>query len=146
MSIQEHSLQLLLLGYSTFYKLLMSVAWLLWFKNYLSHQSGEVKRGNLTGNEIATATREMIKVVQRQAFPKEMVVLSRISYGTPSLSSVSRRNNLSFVRYVSPLRKFNPVMVDGVISVGGRLEIACIQLVPDIPWFYLWSIMLLIWS
>ena len=51
-----------------------------------------------------------------------MAVLLRISHGTPSVASVTRRNNLSFVEYVSPLRKLNPVMVDRVISVGGRLE------------------------
>ena len=128
MSIPGDSLQPLLLRHSSLYKLLTSVTWLLRFKNYLRCQSGEVKSGNLTVDEIITATREEVKVVQRQAFPKELVVLSRISHGTPSLTSAIRRNNLSFVGYVSPLRKLNPVMVDGVISIGGRLEMASILL------------------
>ena len=128
MSIQEHCLQSLLLRYSSFYKLLTSVAWLLRFKNYLRRSSREVKSGNLTVDEIFTATREVAKVVQKEAFPKELGILSRISQGTPSVASVTRRNNLSFVGYVSPLRKLNPLMVDGVISVGGRLERASIRL------------------
>ena len=41
-----------------------------------------MKSGNLAVDEIVTATREVVKVVQRQAFPKEQVVLSRISDGT----------------------------------------------------------------
>ena len=129
MAIQEDGLQPVLLRYSSLYKLLTSVAWLLRFKNYLRRQSREVKSGNLTVDEIVTATREVVKVVQRQAFPKELAVLSRISHGTPSLSSVTqRKTKLSFVGYVSPLPKLNPVMVDGVISVGGRLERASIRL------------------
>ena len=86
-----------------------------------------MKSGNLTVDEIIMANREVVKVVQRQAFPKELAVLSRISHGTPSLTSVSQRNKLGFVGYVSPLRKLNPVIVDGVISIGGRLERASID-------------------
>ena len=87
-----------------------------------------MKSGNLIVHEIATVTREVIKVVQRQAFPKALAVLSRISHRTPSPTSVARRNHWSLVGYISPLRKLNPVMVDGVISVGGCLERASIEL------------------
>lgn len=91
--------------------------------------SGKVKSGNPTVDEIATATRKVVKVVQRQAFPKGLVVLSRISHGTPpSLTSVSQTSKLGLVGYVSPLQKLNPVMIGGVISVGGRLERASIRL------------------
>ena len=128
MLMQENSLQPLLLRYSSLYKLLTSVAWLLRFKNYLRRQTGEVKSGNLTVDEIVTATREVVKVVQRQAFPKELAVLQRISHVTPSRTSVPQRSKLGFVRYVSPLRKLNPVIFDGVICVGGRLERASIEL------------------
>jgi len=77
--VQEDSLQPLLC-YFSLYKLLMSVAWLLRFKTYLRCQTGEVKSGNLMVDEIVTATREVVKVVQRQAFPKELAVLQRISH------------------------------------------------------------------
>ena len=69
MSIQEHCLQPLLLHYSSFHKLLTSVAWLLRFKNYLRRRSREVESGNLTVDEIVTATREVVKVIQKEAFP-----------------------------------------------------------------------------
>ena len=98
------------------------------FKNYLRRQTGEVKSGNLTVDEIVTATREVVKVVQRQAFPKELAVLQRISHVTPSRTSVPQGSKLGFVGYVSPLRKLNPVIFDGVICVGGRLERASIEL------------------
>ena len=87
-----------------------------------------MKSGNLWVDEIVTATREVVKVVQKEAFPKELAVLSRISHEAPSVTSVTRRNNLSLVGNVSPLRKLNPVMVDGIISVGGRLERVSIRL------------------
>ena len=128
MLMQENSLQPLLLRYSSLYKLLTSVAWLLRFKNYLRRQTGEVKSGILTVDEIVTATREVVKVVQRQAFPKELAVLQRISHVTPSRTSVPQRSKLGFVGYVSPLRKLNPVIFNGVICVEGRLERASIEL------------------
>ena len=53
-----------------------------------------MKSGNLTVDEIVTATREVVKVVQRQAFPKELAVLSRISYGTPSPSPVTKEKKV----------------------------------------------------
>ena len=81
MSIQGDTLRPLLLRHSSFYKLLMSVAWLLRFENYLCCQSGEVKSENLTADKIVTTTREVVKVVQRQAVPKELALLSRISHG-----------------------------------------------------------------
>ena len=101
---QEDSLQPLLLRYSSLYKLLTSVTWLLRFKNYLRRQTGEVKSGNLTVDEIVTATREVVKVVQRQAFPKELAVLQRISHVTPSLTSIPQRSKLGFVGYGSLTR------------------------------------------
>lgn len=79
-------------------------------------------------DKIVTATREVAKVFQRQAFTKELAVPLRISHGTPSLTSISRRNKLGFVGYVIPLRKRNPVIFHGVVFVGGRLERASMEL------------------
>lgn len=131
--MQEDSLQAPFLHYSSLYKLLTSVGWWLRFKNHLRRQSGQVNSGNLTVNEIVTATREIVKLVQKQAFPKELAVLLRISHRTPSLTSVSRRNKFGFVGYVNPLRKLNPVIIDGVTCVGGRLEGAAIELCAKHP-------------
>ena len=109
MMVQEDSLKSLLSRYSCFYKLLTSVAWLLCFKNNLRHQS-EVNKGSLTVDEIVTATREVVKVVQRQAFPKELTVPRRVLSRIPSLTTTSQRNKFVFVGYVNPLRKLNPVL------------------------------------
>ena len=128
MTLQEDSLQSHLSRYSSLYKLLTSVAWLLRFKNNLRRQSGEVKKGSLTVDEIVTATREVVKVVQRQAFPKELSVLQRVAHRNPSLTPTSQRNKFVSVGYVSPLRKLDPMINNGVISVGGRLERASIEL------------------
>ena len=117
MTVQEDSLPSLLSRYCCLYKLLTSVAWLLRFKNNLRRQSGEVRNGSLTVDEIVTATRVVVKVVQRQAFPKELTVLPKVSHGIPSLTTTSQRNKFVFVGYVSPLRKFSPVIYDGVICV-----------------------------
>ena len=116
MTVLEDSLQSLLSRYTCLYKVLTSVAWLLRFKNNLRCQSGEVKKGSLTVDEIVTATREVVKVVQRQPFPKELSVLQRVSHGNPSLTTTYQRNKFVFVGYVSPLRKFNPVIYDGVFT------------------------------
>ena len=43
LTVEEDNLQSLLSRYSSFYKLLTSVAWLLRFKNHLRRQSGEVR-------------------------------------------------------------------------------------------------------
>ena len=59
--IQEDGLQLLLLCCPFLYKLLISVAWLLWFKSYLCCQSEEVKSGNLTVDEIITGLKRWLK-------------------------------------------------------------------------------------
>ena len=75
-----------------------------------------------------TATREKVKVVQIQAFPKELSVLQRVPHGIPSLTTTSQRNKFVFVGYVSPLLKLNPVIYDGVICVGGSQERASVEL------------------
>ena len=63
----------------------------------------------------------MVKVVQRQAFLKELTILQRISDLFPSLTTTSQRNKSVFVGVIH-LRKLNPVINDGVICVGERLE------------------------
>lgn len=96
MTVQEGSLQFPLSHRSSLYKLQTSGAWLLGFKNHLCRQSGEV-----TVDEIVTATKEVVKVVQRQAFPKELTIPQRILHGIPSLTTTSQRKKLVFVGYVS---------------------------------------------
>ncbi len=90
MLVQEVNL---LSRYSSLHKLLTSLAWLLRYKKYLRRQSGEVKR-NLTVDEIVAATKEVIKLVQKQAFPKELAVLLRISQGLRLVLPFHERTSL----------------------------------------------------
>ncbi|XP_067030756.1 uncharacterized protein [Acropora muricata] len=112
---------------------LTSVAWLLRFKDHLRTRINKLPtkkyaKGCLTVKEIASATKQIVKVIQREAFPKELVILQRITR-EPTRSSSDRkflRGRLNCIGYASPLRKLSPFLHDGVICVGGRLNDACI--------------------
>ena len=131
--VQEDVLQSLLSRYSSLYKLQTSVACLLRFKYHLRTRINKLPTKKyakecLTVKEIANATKEVVKVIQREAFPKELVILQRITR-EPTRSSSDRkflRGRLNCTGYASPLRKLSPFLHDGVISVGGRLNDACI--------------------
>ena len=112
--VQEDVLQSLLSRYSSLYNLQTSVAWLLRFKDHLRVRiiklpTEKYTKGGLTVKEITRATKEVVKVIQREAFPKELV-----------------RERLNCIGYASPLRKLSPFLHDGVICVGGRLNNASI--------------------
>jgi len=64
------------------------------------------KTDHLTVHEIENAEKEIIKYVQRQAFPKE----------------VSTLQDNSKLKKGSSLPKLDPVLVDDLLCVGGRLE------------------------
>jgi len=138
--VQEDVLQSLLSRYSSLYKLQTSVAWLLRFKDHLRTRINKLPtkkyaKGCLTVKEIASARNEIVKVIQREAFPKELVILQRITR-EPTRSSSDRkflRGRLNCIGYASPLRKLSPFLHDGVICVGGRLNDACIPFSPKHP-------------
>ncbi|XP_006823345.1 uncharacterized protein LOC102801063 [Saccoglossus kowalevskii] len=101
---------LLLHRFSSWYKLQISVAWLLRYKSYLMFNSGKHKhttiRGPITVAELSPAVNEIVKLVQKQTFPKKMANLKK----QPDIDG-----------YISPLRKLNPMLIDGILRVGGRL-------------------------
>ena len=131
--VQEDVLQSLLSRYSSLYKLQTSVAWLLRFKDHLRARikklpTEKYPKGCLTVKEIASATKEIVKFIQREAFPKELVILQRIAR-QETRSSFDRkflRGRLNCIGYACPLRKLSPFLHDGVICVGGRLNDGCI--------------------
>ncbi|CAL8088051.1 unnamed protein product [Calicophoron daubneyi] len=110
------SLHSLLLRYSSWHKLLRAVAWILRFKDYwltmkTRQQRHTVRLGNINKREIEMAERSVVSLVQWLTFRKEMLVLTtRTSTGNKSL------------RKDSPLLRLAPVVIDGVLRVGGRLE------------------------
>ncbi|XP_072168946.1 uncharacterized protein [Diadema setosum] len=98
----------LLQCYSTWDKLMRSVAWLLRYKEFLRMKVTRGKqctRGNLTLKELRAAQMVVIRMVQRQEFPDELQGKS------------SRRS----------LEKLAPQVVNGVLRVGGRIGKAAIN-------------------
>ena len=87
---------------SCWYQLRKSVAWLLRFKQYILYRCGkapesDVLRGPLEVKEIDLAANEIVKITQR---------------------STSINKQTSSDRYA----KLNPVIIDNIVRVGGRLE------------------------
>ncbi|XP_030842249.1 uncharacterized protein LOC105438717 [Strongylocentrotus purpuratus] len=98
----------LMTRYSSWDRLKRGIAWLLRYKQYLrSKGTGNLaERGSLTVQELNNAEVEVIKHVQRRSFPDEYV---------KGIEKKTRKQG-------NPLEKLNPVMVDGLLRVGGRLS------------------------
>ncbi len=77
-------------------------------KHMLQFKAG-LKMQRLAVEDIAKAEKTIICFMQRQNFPEEMASLEK---GT--------------VKKTSPLVKLDPVKVDGVLRVGGRLSRAAL--------------------
>ncbi|XP_013384334.1 uncharacterized protein LOC106154518 [Lingula anatina] len=104
----EDKLEEMVNRFSQWYNLQKAVAWLLRFKSYLQNRD-KVNTGPLTVVEITQATHEIVKIVQRKVFLRD------ISKEMPS-------EKINAQGYLSPLRKLNPFQQDGVLRVGGRLQ------------------------
>ena len=90
--------------YSSWYKLHTAVAWILRLKRLLCHQDGLT--GALTIDKLGAAQLEIVKVVQRGGFSREISLLQ---------STTGRKK-----RFPGSLRKLNPMLEDGVVRLGGR--------------------------
>ena len=124
---QDLGADALICRYSSWFALKKAVALLIRFQTYLRYQAGkitvkDVKVGELSVGELLNAEEKIVKHVQRLFFPKELAVLLNEASQT-NLNDVSRASGkrLCNVSYSSPLRKLNPVVVNGTIRVGGRL-------------------------
>ena len=86
--------------------------------------AGKCFKGNLKVGEITRATKEIVRVIQRKTFPKELAILQRTPQEstTPSSDRKSTRGKLNCIGYASPLRTLSPSIHDGIICVGGRLN------------------------
>ena len=98
--------------FSSLYRLQKSVAWLLRLKGRLLKRS--VEEGPLTVDEIERALAEIIKIVQRRTFHVELRELEGCATKTRG-------------RKVGRLRKLNPMLKDGILRVGGRLDNAPLE-------------------
>ena len=131
--VQEDVLQSLLSRYSYPYKLQTSVAWLLRFNDHLlarinKPSTEKYAKGGLTGKEFASATKEIVKFIQRETFPRELVILQGIARELTRHPCDRKfvRERLNCTGYASPVRKLSSFLHDGLICVGGRLNNASI--------------------
>ena len=77
--------------------------------------------------ELRVAEVEIIKAVQREAFPKEIALL-RQTVG-PNQVNVGHTSKKGPLKKMSPIRKLDPFMdQDGILRVGGRIKLA------DVPY------------
>ena len=100
----QHPLNLLIDHYSSFYRLCKAVSWLLRFKMFLKEKT--LIKGFVRRDEMVIAERHVVSFVQEGSFPVEIQQL---------------KNNES-VKLSSPLSKLTPMMLDGMMVVGGRLK------------------------
>ncbi|XP_074648982.1 uncharacterized protein LOC141904302 [Tubulanus polymorphus] len=122
--------------FSSWFKLKKTIAWLLRYKKKLmlavsNRHKKEVKYDNLieirpiTVDELRASERLILKVTQNVHFPEEYSTI----LGTKSLTS--DRNQLKSIRRSvkksSPIRKLDPIKVDGLLRIGGRLQSAPIS-------------------
>ena len=91
------------------------------FKKYMLSRSSKaqdhVPRGPLTVPEVIDAENDIVKVVQNEAFPKEIDALNGTAPG----------NRKKCLPRTSPVRDLNPDVTDGILRVGGRLENASVS-------------------
>ena len=101
--------------FSSWTKILRAIVWWTRFKRQLTIMTGlrpkdTLNVGPILPVELATAENDVIRMLQLQTFPSEMRLLS---------NCLNDMNKGDMQR--STLRKLCPVLVDGLMRVGGRL-------------------------
>ena len=132
----------LLEQYGRWMDLLRVVAHLLRYRQFLRFRIGKAKvptKGNLTVKELQKATIQMVKLVQQREFAEEYQSLLRhnpVALYTDLEVLEARQLNSQDIRNLksnangqgnSPLRRLNPIMIDDIIRVGGRLREAPVE-------------------
>ena len=119
---------------SSWSRLKKIIAWILRYKNILRKRSQHSNTNKpiklqsddsiitpLSVSEVNVAENEIIKYVQRQTFKDELTTLSGVRKST---EKTANRNNL---KKNSSIYKLDPVLENGLLRVGGRLEHAPIE-------------------
>lgn len=108
--------------YSSWYALKKGIAWLMRYLLYLkkSTNTQEQHKKPLSVTEVQQAAKNIVTYIQHKAFSKELEILKATSTsdGRVLKTQIGRSSKLS---------KLNPVLIDGTIHVGGRLELAPIS-------------------
>ena len=114
--------------YSSWAALQQTVAWLLEFKAYLQCPKGSnINSGAkyLTTKDLEKATIAIIKLVQSEVYQEE-------------IGDLEKRGN---VKRSSGIVGLRPMLVEGVVRVGGRISEAPITLEAKFPMMFLQNIM-----
>ena len=112
----------LLTYFSTFTKLKRVVAWFVRLTKIIRAKSSKALGNLMLGpvlfaSELASAELDIVKHVQLCSFPEELASLKNENISTNNDKSLTGRNLKT-----SRLRKLSPVLVNGVLCVGGRLQ------------------------
>ncbi|GAA48249.1 hypothetical protein CLF_101369, partial [Clonorchis sinensis] len=104
--------------FSCWMKLQKVVAWLLRYRQYLLIKTGRARKealpsGVITVSELRQARNCLIKIVQSSHFAQELNQVNA------SVQDVKRPSNRT---QNGSLRKLSPVLIDGILCVGGRLS------------------------
>ncbi|XP_028404802.1 uncharacterized protein LOC114527367 [Dendronephthya gigantea] len=106
--------------YSSWYALQKGVAWFLRYLSFLRSTKKSpdkvkdgIAKGHLTVNEIRVVTDKIVRYVQRQNFSEEIETLQTAETKSDRTRNLLKRSNL---------RKLSPVLLNGILRVGGRLE------------------------
>ncbi|KAF4514212.1 UNVERIFIED_CONTAM: hypothetical protein B566_EDAN019445, partial [Ephemera danica] len=118
MTLQVCAIHRMFIRYSSWTKLLRAVAWLLRFKFYVLWLYGRqlkenVQTGQLHVIELHLAESVIIKVIQGQCFANESQLVD--SKNDKGLIALKRD---------SAIHKLCPILIDGVLRIGGRLSLS----------------------
>jgi hypothetical protein len=130
-SVQGNGLDDIISFYSNWWKLKRAVGWWLRYKQYLQRKvqersnttSYEHQRryfGYLTLSELDVAEREILKRVQLTAFPAVFHLLSNSNRPAATTKKMLRKAGTS-------IHQLNPILKEGLLCVGGRLDYAQID-------------------
>jgi len=99
--------------FSSYYRLKLACAWMLRYKRFLQNRLNSVKleKSRITVTELHDAENALIKYVQHNYFQEYPAILKGKEIKISSKSD---------------LYKLNPILVQEILRVGGRLNKACI--------------------
>jgi len=108
--------------YSSWLKLKKAVAWFHLFADFLRSRNRTQRHSTLTCDNLSGAERAILRFVQQRTFKREIDVINRCSDHNRGC-----KRDLKNMGLARSLFKLNPVLVDGTIRVGGRLQNALVS-------------------
>ena len=112
----------LLQRFSNYQKIIDAMAWLLRFKTFMCWKYGgsnSLPIGSLSAKDNKETTKQIVKLVQWDAFPEAMQRLSSEKKNGRRYLSLKDLNNLPCLKL---LRKLNPFLEEELMRAGGRLR------------------------